>query len=292
MILSTSTSDLRGKQNIKDTISILAQAGFDAYDFSYCDFTGASPVDPDSYMDYAKEIRAHADACGIVCNQAHAPFPSSVGDPIKDKEIFESIVRSIESAAYLGAKIIVVHPCQHLTYAEHAEELFNINVDFYSRLIPYAEKFSIKIATENMWQWNSSAQACTDSTCSRAWEFNKYIDALSSPYLVGCLDIGHASLMGTDIPKFIHEMGNKRIQALHVHETDLKNDNHTLPYLQKINWEEVMKALGEIDYQGDLTFESGVFTRSFPSELSLAAETFQCQVGRQLCSIIDKYRKA
>lgn len=290
MKVSTSTSDIIRHHGAEKAIRIIAQAGFDAYDYSFCELKSDDPFYTDGYMENARKMKAAADECGISCNQAHAPFPSSVGDPEKDEKIFNDIVKSIEYAAYLGAKCIVVHPKQHLVYAEHAEELFELNVEFYKRLVPYAEKFGIKVATENMWQWNGNAKACIDSTCSRAWEFNKYIDAVNSPYLVGCLDIGHVSLMGTDIPKFIHDMGNERIFALHVHETDLKNDNHTLPFTQKIDWISVAKALGEIDYKGDLTFEAGQFPTRMPAELSLDAEILLCKVGRYLASVIDANR--
>lgn len=291
MNVSTSTSDLLRKHGVEESIRIIAKAGFDAYDFSFCDLPSDNPFFTEEYMSYAKSIKAVAEECGIPCNQAHAPFPSSVGDPEKDEAIFNNIVKSIEFAGFLGAKCIVVHPKQHLVYAEHQEELFKLNVEFYGRLLPYAEKYGVRIATENMWQWNGNAKACIDSTCSRAWEFNKYIDALNSPYMVGCLDIGHVSLMGTDIPRFIHEMGSEHIFALHVHETDLKSDNHTLPFTQKIDWMAVANALGEIGYKGDLTFEAGEFTKKMPAELALDAETLMLKVGRYITSVIDANRK-
>lgn len=289
MILSTSLGDLYDRHGIKESIRILAAAGYDAYDFSFRAFK--DPLFETDAIAAADSIRAYADSLGIVCNQAHAPFPTSVGDAEKDEAIFQSIVRSMEIASHLGAKIIVIHPKQHLTYAEHAEELYRLNMDFYQRLFPYCEKLGIKIATENMWQWNGAAGACTDSTCSRAWEFCKYIDDLNSPYIVGCLDIGHVSLMGTDIPDFIRAMGNKRLCALHIHDTDGKDDCHTLPYIESIDWDKVTAALGEIDYQGDFTFETLTFCRRFPEELATDTEAFMCKVGRHLISLVERSRR-
>ena len=123
------------------------------------------------------------DEVGISCNQAHAPFPTSYGDS-RDADVFDSIVRSMEIASIMGAQIIVVHPMQHLNYQEHQRELFQMNVDFYTRLLPYAEKFGIKVATENMWQDNNASRIPSDSVCSRAWEFCDLIDAVNSPWLV------------------------------------------------------------------------------------------------------------
>jgi len=187
-----------------------------------------------------------------------------------------------------GAKIIVIHPNQHLNYADHQRELFPMNVAFYKRLVPYAEKFGIKIATENMWQDNNGSRIPSDSVCSRAWEFNELIDAVDSPYLVGCLDIGHVSLMGADIPKFIHDMGAKRIQALHIHDTDFVNDSHTLPFLEKVDYVAVAKALGEIGNSGDLTFEIPYFFAKFPAELLLPAAKLACETGKYLAGILEE----
>lgn len=288
MLLSTLTQWSGSNLSEKETIKIIAEAGFDAYDISLFKLTRDENYQFNSpdYVKIAKELREYADSLGIVCNQSHAPFPTSVGDVQKDKVIYEKIIHSMEIASILGAKIIVVHPMQHLNYAEHAEELFEMNVQFYKSLIPYCEKFGIKVACENMWQCNNGNNVPSDSTCSRAWEFCKYLDAINSEWIVGCLDIGHVSLMKADIPEFIRKMGNNRLQALHVHDTDYKDDKHTVPFLEKIDFIAMCKALAEIGYNGDFTFETGAFYRGIPVPLYLAATKYMCEVGRFLISQI------
>lgn len=290
MLLSTHTAWSDEKISQKEAIRIIAEAGFDAYDISLFEMTRnpESQFNRDNYVDIAKDIRSFADSLGIVCNQSHAPFPTSVGDAEKDKVIFGKIIRAMEIASILGAKIIVVHPKQHLNYAEHADELFEMNVEFYKSLIPYCEKFGIKVACENMWQCNNGNKVPSDSTCSRAWEFCKYLDAINSEWVVGCLDIGHVSLMNADIPQFIHKMGNKRLQALHVHDTDYKSDKHTLPFMEKIDYHAVCKALSEIEYKGDFTYEAEGFYSGKPVGLFPATARYMCEVGRYLMSCIQK----
>lgn len=290
MLLSTLTQWVGTKLPEKEAVKIIAEAGFDAYDISLFELTRNEEYQfnrPD-YVEIAKDLRAYADSLGIVCNQSHAPFPSSVGKEEEDKVIFEKIVRAMEIASILGAKIIVVHPKQHLIHAEHPQELFEMNVEFYKSLIPYCEKFGIKVACENMWQWYNGNKVPSDSTCSRAWEFCQYLDAVDSEWIVGCLDIGHVSLMNADIPQFIRTMGNKRLQALHVHDTDYKSDKHTLPFMEKIDFEAMCQALAEIDYQGDFTFEADAFYRGKPVELYPATTRYMCEVGRYLVGRIEK----
>lgn len=294
MKLSTTNKLLSSDLSFKDSIRIIKEAGFDAYDM----WLGSLYDDPencnfckDDYLEKAKELRQYADTLGIVCNQAHAPHEWRLFDAEREKRLDAAVIRAIEVAAVLGANIIVVHPKQYMVYAEHAEELFNINIEYYKSLIPYAEKYNIKIAIENMWQANNGAHTPTDSVCSRASEFCKYLDTINNKWIVGCLDIGHAALMGTDIPEFIKTMGNKRLKALHIQDNDFVNDSHTLPFTRRIDYLAVAKALGEIGYDGDFTFEAFNFYRGKPKELYPAATKFMCEVGRFLISEIEKVKE-
>lgn len=291
MRLSTTNIALARRFSYKDSIRILKEAGFDAYDMSLCcmyDDPENCVFCRDDYVESAKDLRAYADEIGIVCNQAHAPFEWRPFDAEREKRLDEMVLRSIEVASILGAEVIVIHPKQYMVYAEHAEELFKINVKYYKELIPYAKKYNIKIAIENMYQCNNGTKTPTDSTCSRAWEFCKYLDTINSEWIVGCLDIGHVSLMNTDIPEFIKTMGSKRIKALHVHDTDFIGDRHTLPFMHKIDYIAVAKALAEIGYEGDLTFEADVFYREKPTALFPATAKYMCEVGRFLVNEIEK----
>lgn len=292
MLLSTNTTALTAIFSEEEAVRLIKEAGFDAYDISLHGSmrNPASGLFGEGCIAYAEKLRAYADGLNLPCNQAHAPFHSSTGDPETDERLFREIVMSMEAAAVLGAKIIVVHPKQHLRYSENAEELYKLNLEFYARLIPYCEKFGIKVAVENMWQRNSASNAICDSTCSQAWEFNKYIDGINSKWVTGCLDIGHTSLVTDDIPGFIRKMGGERIRALHVHDTDFLNDSHTLPFLKSIDFKAVAAALGEIGYKGDFTFEADCLFSRFPKELYPSVLKMLCDTGRYLISEIDKNR--
>lgn len=287
MLVSCPTEYIEDKLGgVDKAIEVLAEAGFDAYDITLChaDKKETHWLRQENWREEAARLKAVADKAGIVCNQSHAPFPSSVGEKDKDEHIFNCIIRSMEAAAMLGAKIIVVHPKQHLSYAEHAQELLLMNVEFYKSLIPYCEKFGIKVATENMWQFNGLAKHPIDSTCSRPAEFNQYIDLVGSEWIVGCLDLGHTILVGANTADFIRKMGAERLQALHVHDTTFTNDAHTLPYLLNNDFAAITAALAEIGYKGDFTFEANSFFTKFPDSLIPDAARFMCAVGRQLAS--------
>lgn len=291
MLVSTNTNAFFRRFGDEKTIKMIAEAGFTAYDMSMAGRPDIYAMSDDEHRAYFNNLRASADSFGIVCNQAHAPFHSSTGNPEEDEKIFRNIARSIEAAAILGAKNIIVHPKQHLEYAFNIDVLREMNMEFYNRLIPYAEKNNIHICVENMWRSDKNTHRIIDSTCSRAEEFCDYIDSIGSEWVVGCLDIGHVPLTGENERRIISMLGGKRLKALHVHDTDGVSDLHTLPFLSKIDMIEVMTALGEIGYDGDLTFESDCFTARMPNELIPAALRFMNETGKYLVSVIENNKK-
>lgn len=286
MILSTQTDFLGRAYGEAEAIRMLAKAGFDAYDFSFFPMfeNPEYPMNGPGFREYAKSLRAVADEAGIACNQAHAPFASSTGDAADDERRFAAIVQSMEAASLLGAKVIVVHPKHHLPYMTHAAELKEQNIAFYKRLVPYCEQFGIKAACENMWQHNNapSVSRIIDSTCSRPGEFCDYIDAVGSPWIVGCLDVGHIALTDEDLGGFVRAMGPQRLQALHVHDNDFLEDSHTMPFISKIDFSALVTALKEIGYQGDFTLEADHFLEKFPLPLVPDALALLYKTGRFL----------
>lgn len=291
MLLSTEIDSISNSIGEIPAVELLAQAGFDAYDLSLfaMRYDPDCPFVQDDYVAYTQKLRQAADRAGIVCNQAHAPFPSSVGDPAQDAVIYKKIVRAMEIASIAGAKIIVVHPKQHLTYREpgNPEKLEEMNVAFYRSLVPYCEQFGIQVAVENMWQYDPERACIVDSTCSRAEEFCRYIDRIGSPWIVGCLDIGHVPLVGEDLPRIIRMLGSDRLKALHVHDNNLRDDNHALPYTMQIDFAAVTKALQEIGYQGDMTFEANNLCAHLPQSAQLSGARLLHDVGRSLIQAVQ-----
>jgi sugar phosphate isomerase/epimerase len=289
---------------MENAIDILADAGFDGIDFSafareeyYTDAHDAS---------YYTELRAYAEDKGLAFLQAHAPFNSSFPDEEKTEKRFHEIVCSMKNAALLGVKNIVVHPCQHLTFWEEGmpERLFEINMAFYRRLLPYAEEYGIRVCTENMYQ--QEGVIVQHSTCSRPPEMNRYFDEIRHPLFGCCLDVGHTVLVREDPSAFVRAMGKTRLTCLHVHDVDGMHDNHTLPYFGAVyewdshmgeytggvNWVRFMKTLAEVGYTGDLTFEADNFMRRLPEENAADASRFMGEVGRYLLGIYEQAKEA
>ena len=293
MILSTTTNPITKYFTPKECVRIIKEAGFDAYDITVASLINHkdNECDDEASLKNAYDLRSYADSLNIPCNQTHAPASTSYGESEQDEKIFHEVVLSMQISAILGAEIIVVHPNQHLKYADNAEELFNLNMTFYNKLIPYCEKFDIKIAVENMWQYDSSKKVIVHSTCSQVDEFKRYIDTLNSKWITACVDIGHIALVNDNVCEFLKDMGKERICALHVHDNMLKEDNHTLPFNGKLDFNSIAKTLGEIGYGGDFTFEAYGFFKDKPLELIPEAYKYANKVGRYLIKKIHNAKK-
>ena len=289
MLLSTQTEFLGKRFGIEKTIEILAKAGFDAIDFSQFDLKDeACPFTGDDYRIYVKKLTEAAKANDVTFNQSHAPFPSAKNeDAAFNQMIFDRIVRSIEIAGLLGAKSIVVHPMQHLPYLSHRPELREANLEFYSALAPYAKAAGVKICLENMWQRDPESRQIVCSTCSTPADFIDYLDMLADDCFTACLDLGHCGLYGIPAEEMILELGN-RITALHIHDNNNLDDQHTMPYLGKMNWDAILTALCKIGYAGDFTLEADGFYKKFPVSMAADCARFLAIGARQLMRRLEE----
>lgn len=299
MKLTMNIFGLETKLGLENALSVIKTAGFDSVDYSLEPMLDPKFIlnDETKYRAETERIKALADAAGLPITQTHTPFSyQDWKDPVVYEEfILPSIKRSIEISAMLGAKVAVVHPLHHWTYKGHEEEIFERNMVFYRSLIPLCKEYNIKVGIENMFQRELLRGQLSFDTCNQIPEFIRYVDTLDSEYMIACLDIGHVGLPARDDEAwdFIRALGHDRLQALHVHDNDYRNDRHALPYLGRIDWNEITKALGEIDYQGDFTYEVNLNTfasNAMNEEFIPTAMRYAHDVGRHLCALVDKAR--
>ncbi len=285
MLISTLTEVMGVRLGDEEAVRIIANAGFDAVDFSMFELHNDDHIlNGNGYKEYALNLKKLAGDLGVFFNQAHAPFPSMKrNDEEYNKITFKHIVRAMEVASLLGVGIIVVHPSDI-----SKENNFEINIDFYNRLMPYARDLGVRVALENMWGWNNAEKKIVPNICSVPEDFNRYVDALDSRYFTACLDLGHCGLVGCEASSMIRAMGHDRIKALHVHDNDDLHDLHYFPFSSELDWTRITKALADIDYDGILTFEADNTLKKMPTEFYPAAIKYLHDIGRQLVKMIEE----
>lgn len=267
-------------------VEYTAKAGFDAWDFSMFDMvnydwsTGKAeitnhPLNTGNYASYARKLKQIGLDNGIVCNQSHAPFPSC------SKEVRSMMKRAIECTAEAGGKICIIHPDNDKSAEENAE--------MYMELLPFAKSCGVKIAAENMWDWNPEKDEACFAACSTPESFNAYLDAVNDDYLVACLDIGHAEMRGlnTSAVEMIKALG-KRLCALHIHDNDRWHDSHQIPFSMDIDFEKVVAALREIRYNGYFTLESDQYLKDRTPENVLDGLKNMADTAKRLAYMFEK----
>lgn len=245
-------------------IEYYAKAGFDAWDFSMfrmCNYDWENkvllendhPLAGGDYLKFAKRLKQIGLDNGIVCNQSHAPFPSH------SPEVRSYYKRAIECTAEAGGEICIIHPDNDKSPEENAE--------MYMELLPFAKEHNVKIATENMWNWDDAKGHSSFAACATPESFNAHLDAVNDEYFVACLDIGHAEMKGSDTSaaEMIRALGN-RLSALHIHDNDKLGDSHQIPFSMDIDFNEVVTALRDINYKGYFTLEADSYLKAYTKE--------------------------
>ena len=195
MKISTEIQTSANHVGFEKAVELVGKAGFDAWDFSMFDMARydwkekkvmdlKNPLSGKDYLAFARKLKQIGLDNGIVCNQSHAPFPTIV------PEIRSYLKRAIECTAEAGGEICVIHPFNDGTPEE--------NADFFSELVPFARECGVKIATENMWNWSGKLGHSIPAACTTPENFNAHLDAVNDDYLVACLDIGHAEMLGSE----------------------------------------------------------------------------------------------
>ena len=168
MKISTEIASAAALVGEEKAVEYTAKAGFDAWDFSMfdmckydwsagCFLPNDNPLASDNYLAFARRLRQIGLDNGILCNQSHAPFPSR-------GPIIPYLKRALECTAEAGGKICIIHPDNYLSAQENAEMYFD--------LLPFAKECGVKIATENMWGWDTEKDQSSFAACATSAAFS------------------------------------------------------------------------------------------------------------------------
>ncbi len=289
MKISTEIGSAAKAVGEEKAVELAARAGFDCWDFSMfamrrwdythqCALDIPHPLNGRDYLAYSRRLKRIGEDHGIVCNQSHAPFPSAKPGAMP------FLIRAIECTAEAGGKICVIHPDNNADAQTNAE--------MYFALLPFAKACGIKIATENMWNWNRERDEAAPAACSDPESFLEHLAAVKDTDFVACLDIGHAEMKGlnTSAPAMIRALGGQ-LQALHVHDNDLWHDSHQLPFSMQIDFEGVARALREIGYAGEITLEADTYLAAYAPENYLEGFQHMAQSARRFAAMVEGTEK-
>ena len=244
-----------------EALKKLRAAGFDTIDFSFVfqnqkDFILHDP----NWEKRIEEIGLAAENLGITFNQCHFPYVE-MRKPIFKQEgyaemFFEVTRRAIIAAGMLRIPHGVTHPQSFPEVNHERKACFERNREIFDEFIELGVKCGVRTAIENM-------PPMLDGRFPLRYGMHyddviELVDSYNAPEWVGiCWDTGHANLARLDQTRGLHAVGSRLI-ALHLNDNcGDKNDEHLLPGIGTVDWQAVIQALVDIDYQGDLTYETG-----------------------------------
>ena len=287
MLISTCTDHIAAKCGLEQSVRTLCEAGYDCLDLTL--HGGHNYFEREDRLETLKMLKKLSAEYGVRFVQAHAPFGG--GFDKYTTELVPKMPAVFDFCGELGINVVVVHPLQQGRYYGNEDRLFEMNMEFYTKLAPYAKNAGVRIGIENMWQRHPVTRHIVDDVCAPPLDLCRYYDTLNDPKtFTVCLDLGHVALCGREPEDAIRTIGHDRLGALHIHDVDYVADLHTLPGMGRINWDNVCRALADVDYKGIFNYEADTFFGAYTPEHYPTCAKFMADTARYLTAKIERYK--
>lgn len=207
----------------------------------------------------AEEIKEAADKAKLrihsVMNMDHWRYPLSSADPAVVSQSMKGMETSLRNAKLWGADTVLLVPAvvdPKTTYMEAWQR----SQKKIRELIPLAKELGVVIAVEEV--WNKFLLSAPD--------FVKFVDEFQSPWIKAYFDVGNVVMYGFP-QEWIRTLGPRIVKF---HLKDFKYDTRQWVPLTEgsIDWPEVRRAIGDINYSGFLTVELSAGDEAYLREVS------------------------
>ena len=225
------------------------------FGFDYADLSIEGDLNGKTEAEYEAEIlrqKTLADEAGVTIWQVHGPWIYPPHDETEERRAERKKVmeRSLRLTEKIGCKYWVIHPV--MPFGPDAEpdyeEFWRINLEFFRSLLLIAKGYGITICFENMPMHHLKISP-PDETL-------RFIREINDENFKFCLDTGHCSALGLS-PADAVRMAGKDLKVLHVHDNGGELDEHLVPQMGVIDWQDFKKALIETGFEGVYSLECG-----------------------------------
>ena len=230
---------------------LAAEAGFQGISVNFHDMTDRSKK---AWEEAPERICSILEQTHLKCVQTHLPYyPLRTSAEILEEDMEDAMYHSIEVSGRIGAPWCVYHPRSAVNAGFVRKKSLEINQEVIGRYLECALKYGTGMALENLPIFHGVIPVMPFYTSDYS-DLCELTDGFGSAKVGICWDTGHANLMHLDQADAVKYLG-KRIVCTHVHNNFGDADWHLTPETGNIAWDKVMKAFGEIGYQGPLTLE-------------------------------------
>ena len=300
--VSISIAELQSQFGDRKALELAKEMGADAVDFNTCggdwDYRNPKSIyskSDDEIISYYTDLKKYADSIGLEIGQTHGQIKGFIGKKEDDDALIANGRIDCMAAAALGAPYVIIHSVTTIFMGPDCppKTMHDLNFDMFNRLIPFAKKYGVKIASETF--GDATGLGCCDFF-GNLDEFQKSFNRVravgdNADWLTTCVDTGHSNkatrFNGNPSPADVIRILGPNVSALHLNDNDTLTDQHKIPMTGTINWRDVFDALDEVNYQGNYNMELNLC--HFGKKFAVETAAFAVRVMRFLLD--ERYGK-
>ena len=238
---------------IKESLALAKKAGFEGVELA---LNATGELSMESSEAEIKEVKKTAEDMGLSLYSLSCglcwDYRLSDDDPMMRQKAKDMIKKQLETAKILGADTVLVVPGVVNVEFSSPEKKVAYDVVYdralagLNELKSYAESLQVSIGLENVW----------NKFLLSPMEMRDFIDKIDSPYVGSYLDVGNTLYCGYP-EDWVRILGD-RIKKIHFKDYRLAAGGlHGFVDLLAgdVDYPEVVKALGEIGYDGWVSAE-------------------------------------
>ena len=250
------------RYGVDRALEICKASGFDAIDFGLEIYNIGDKIysgSEETFVEHFGGIKKKADELGLLISQTHGRCTTYLPDDEKSREWLHAVTeRDLRATSLLGAPACVVHFINSTRWGKQPAALMReTSREMFDKIIPYAEKYKVKIALETFGAARIAGARVRDFFADPT-EFLDQFNGMDTEYKTICVDTGHtheAESFWVPPPEEMIRILGKDISILHLHDNSGHWDDHLLPGMGNINWRAVFDSLDEVGYNGVYNFE-------------------------------------
>ena len=239
--------------SIKESLALAKDAGFEGVELA---LSATGELSMESSEAEVKEVKKTAEDMGLSLYSLSCglcwDYRLSDDDPMMRQKAKDMIKKQLETAKILGADTVLVVPgVVNVEFSSPEKKVaydvvYDRALEGLNELKSYAEGLGVSIGLENVW----------NKFLLSPMEMRDFIDKIDSPYVGAYLDVGNTLYCGYP-EDWVRILGD-RIKKIHFKDYRLAAGGlHGFVDLLAgdVDYPEVVKALGEIGYDGWVSAE-------------------------------------
>lgn len=265
--ISISSGFLQHMFGNERALEICKKSGFDAVDFDldlYGNGDDIYSASEDEFCTFFEKARKKSDELGIEIVQTHGRMNNLMINEDENQKFYRNVPKDFHASSILGAQACVVHCSSYINcgYSVSEEDMHRINQSGYKYIVPFAEKYGVKVALETFGKVTVNGVSGPDLFADINKMKREY-DSIDTKMKTFCFDSGHANCATPffpemTLPKAIDCFG-KDITLLHLHDNNRMSDQHLIPGTGAIRWQQIFAALLDNGYNGTYNFEIALY---------------------------------